>query len=195
MDITAPPQRVCVALKLLHWGTVLLVSTAYLSAYYRKHLTTQTESSNWYVLVLHINVGLLIVLCSLLMLALRRRKLPPQLSPPRALSRWLARLSKVALYTCLLAIPLCAYIGLGFKLPLAGIYWLDSFAQLSWAQAWVAQTEGMLMISFQEPFADFHQRWGSDYLLPALVTLHVCAALYHHFILRDQTLKAMLPGG
>ena len=32
------------------------------------------------------------------------------------------------------------------------------------------------------------------YLLLALIGLHVAAALHHHFILKDQTLRSMLPG-
>ena len=34
----------------------------------------------------------------------------------------------------------------------------------------------------------------SNYLLLALVGLHVVAALYHHFIQRDGVLQRMLPG-
>ena len=32
------------------------------------------------------------------------------------------------------------------------------------------------------------------YLLSALVAVHVLAALRHHFVLRDDTLRRMLPG-
>jgi cytochrome b561 len=32
------------------------------------------------------------------------------------------------------------------------------------------------------------------YLLVSLVALHAAAALFHHFVRRDNVLKAMLPG-
>ncbi|NRH26436.1 cytochrome b/b6 domain-containing protein [Pseudomonas sp. MS19] len=184
MDVITPrPVSACT--RNLHWLIVLLLSGVYLSAYYRSYLTTQLEVSNWYSLVVHINAGLLVGVFSVLAIVMRRR------SGRRG---WLAKLSKFALYSLLLLIPLSAYMGLGFKLPIAGYWMLDSFAQLPAARQFVSE-QNMLMITFQEPFALFHQEWGSEVLLPALIALHVAAALYHHFILRDQTLRAMLGCG
>ena len=40
-------------------------------------------------------------------------------------------------------------------------------------------------------FFHFHQTLG--YILFALITLHIAAALHHHFILKDIILKRMLP--
>ncbi len=37
--------------------------------------------------------------------------------------------------------------------------------------------------------------WLANYLMLALVGLHVLAALYHYFWRRDGVLQRMLPGG
>lgn len=182
MDIITAARPVSAWTRKLHWLNVLLLSVVYLSAYYRSYFTTQIEASNWYSLVVHINAGLLVGAFSVLAILSRRR------SAHRA---WLATLGKCALYALLLLIPLSAYIGLGFKLPIAGQWLVDSFAQLPAARQFVRE-QNMPMITFQEPFALFHQNWGSEWLLPVLIALHVCAALYHHYILRDQALRAML---
>ncbi len=59
--------------RILHWSIVFSIVVAYLTAYYRYWYTTQTEVANWYLLVVHINLTLLLLILSLIMLVLRDR--------------------------------------------------------------------------------------------------------------------------
>jgi len=54
-----------------------------------------------------------------------------------------------------------------------------------------------LAMSFEEwetPIDFIHKDFGGNWVLPALVSLHIGAALFHHFIKQDDVLFRMLPG-
>jgi cytochrome b561 len=52
------------------------------------------------------------------------------------------------------------------------------------------------LVGEDEDLADRLQAWHVDaaWALLVLVTLHLAAALWHHFVVRDHTLRMMLPG-
>ena len=116
------------------------VVVAYGSAYYRHWFTTQSESANWYLLVVHMNIGILIF-----------------------------------------ALPITAYIGTGFDLPLLGLTNLPGLMRLESVQSFVQEDLHMLMITFMEPFADFHRHIGAALILPVLLAGHTTVALFHRF--------------
>ena len=165
-------------IRILHWSLVFSIVLAYSTAYYRYWYTSQTEVANWYLLVLHINLGLLILMLTSIMLILRYRLSKEVNSSPQHRSTS-ADIMHKALYFMMISIPISAYIGTGIDIPLLGIVNLPGFFRNEFIQHFVQQNFDMLMITFIEPFADYHRDIGTDYILPILFVGHLGAAIYH----------------
>lgn len=169
--------------RVLHWAIVVSVVVAYASAYYRSHFTTQLEVANWYCLVLHMNAGLLVFVLAILAFILRRKTLlqKPAVSlieiKVKAATAWPARLMHLVLYAMLFGLPITAYLGTGVDFPLLGVVNVAGFMRFEMIQDWLQNSHGILIMSFMEPFADFHKNLGSAYLLPILLLGHIGAAL------------------
>lgn len=165
-------------IRILHWSIVFSIVVAYSTIYYRYWYTTQTEVMNWYLLVIHINFGLLIFTLSIIMLALRYRSsnvenkfLPSKKTP--------AKIMHYALYFMLFSLPISAFIGTGFDIPILGIVNLPGFFRSEFIQALLQQNFDLLMITFIEPFADYHRTIASNIILPILFVGHLSAAIVH----------------
>ena len=177
------PARHAVTSRALHASLALTIGLLYLTAYGRKWATTQLESANWYLLVVHVNLGLLSVALSLGLLAAHLwLPQPPPLGLPRV-----TRLAHRGLLAVLLALPVAAYIGTGFDFRVLGQWTLPSFQRLPLAASLAALFE-VPLITLMEPFGRFHRDWGADLLLPCLLGGHIAAALFHHLVLKDGAL-------
>ena len=99
----------------------------------------------------------------------------------------------LGIYVMLLAIPCAAYMGLGFDFPLVGLINVPGLMRFAWVHQWVREHFQMPLITFMEPFAQFHRDIGADIFLPVLLGLHIGAAFYHHFVLQDEILLRLLP--
>jgi cytochrome b561 len=92
----------------------------------------------------------------------------------------IARLTHGFLYLLLIALPLMGWANAssrGWPVALAGLIPLPSLSP-------VGSPVGHAL-------GDWHQVFA--WVLLVLIGLHVVAALFHHFILRDGTLRRMLP--
>ena len=171
--------------KILHWSIVFSVVVAYLTAYYRYWYTTQTEVANWYLLVVHINFGLLILILSTIMFVSRycsSKRVGNTLSPNKVLLKSSVKIMHYTLYFMLLSLPVSALIGTGFDIPIAGVISLPGFFRSEFIQQLLQQNFDMLMISFIEPFANYHRDIASDIILPILLIGHIGAAILHQKI-------------
>ncbi len=179
----------------LHWILVVLVCFLYVSGYYRLEFTTQTESLNWYLLVMHMNVGLLVVVFTLFILFFKQDNSVPEEGKvkPNLAIKLMGKLVHFGLYAMLLAIPVAAYVGLGFDFPLLGLTNFPGLMRFEWIHEWVNRQFQVPLITFMEPFSVFHRNIGSDYILPSLIILHITGALFHHFMVRDNILANVLP--
>lgn len=163
----------------LHWATALIVIFLFASSQIWEQLVHGTPWRKG-LQSLHISFGITLAVIMLLRLFWRAtagRKLPPANDAP--LMHILAKLTHWALYL-LLAIQ----IALGFL--------------FRWAQGEPFSFFGLFTIP--DPFdVDplLRHTFGSlhFYIAWALIILagvHACAALFHHYVLRDDTLKSML---
>jgi len=165
----------------LHWLIVALliaqVTLALLAAEKPLGLTKLA------LLARHKSIGITILALVLLRLAWRAMNpvplLPPTLKP---YERTLARLTHAGLYAVLIAMPLTGWIMSSAR----------SFA-VSWFGLWQ-------LPDLVRPDPSLFQRMVQAHLalavlLGVLVALHVGAALKHHFVLKDDVLRRMLPFG
>lgn len=172
--------RYPLALRRLHWLIALLVALAYLFIEQRG-LFERGTAARVAMVQSHFWVGLSVLLLAAWRLRIRRRSTAPSVTP--APPAWLAaptRLMHVALYAFLVVQPL---LGLATA-------WTDGKSVL------IPFTDIALpaLLAANESLA--HELEGLHGLIGDIfywvIGAHVVAALYHHFLRRDDTLRRML---
>lgn len=163
----------------LHWLTFLLVVTAYATIELRGF--AQRGSWQGYAMIItHFSAGATILVLMLARLFLRTRHRTPPITP--APPRWqtgLAHLTHTLLYTLFITLPI---LGLTSRYLKGREWWLF----------------GISMPVAPEPdfdMADMLIGWHET-LAPLgywLIGLHAAAALFHHYLLKDNTLLRMMP--
>lgn len=175
--LPAAPVR-SAARVLVHWLIVLGVAMAATLALIRDQLADKTARA--WLLEGHRHFGLLVlVLCIVgFVLRIRSRRLPSASHSP-AVIRAAATVTHFALYALL-----------GIQ-PMLG--WALSDAQGKPVHVLGATLPALVAPDFD--LADNLQAWHQNvaWVLLALVSLHVGAACWHHFVVRDDVLRAMLP--
>ena len=165
--------------RFFHWVTVLLLAGQYVIAWAMPDVRRGTQPIG--LIAWHLSVGMLILLLVAVRVVWRiTHPAPPELRGiPRPLAA-AAHLTHWLLYLLLIALPL-----------------------MGWANAssrgWPAFMGGLLPLPPLSPqgsplgrsLGDWHQVFA--WVLLALIGLHSTAALFHHFVLRDGTLRRMLP--
>jgi cytochrome b561 len=159
------PERYGGVAQFFHWAVVVLICFQYTWAW----RIDQTEGirARFELVTQHKTIGMLVLAFAVLRLLWRLFHAPPPL--PKHLANWeiwAAKLGHLALY------------GLIF----IGDYWWGPVV----LPVFIEATEASETLFYQ-----LHELFGK--LLIAVVVIHVLAALRHHFILKDNVLKRMLP--
>lgn len=169
----------------LHWLTAIAVLVAFIlgpggfGRLMRQGVDPATHSD----IVWHESLGVLILLLTLVRLvwvALRRPK------PSFAMAGWMqttSRLMHLALWVLLLALPITAFLtlgGEGHPLTLLGGFRVEKLPLIA----------GSALAKWAD-WGEVHQ-WLGDAII-WLAGLHAAAALFHHWVLQDGVLRAMLP--
>lgn len=181
MGLTNTPERYGKLSISMHWLMFLLLVAVYacieLHEFFPKGSAMRIGLKNW-----HFTLGLTVFALLLLRLALRVFQATPAIVPqPAAWQSILAKLVHVLLYVFMLAMPLLGWLilsGEGKAIPFYGME----------LPALIAKNKELA-----ENFEDFHKAIGE--LGYYLVGVHTLAALFHHYFLRDNTFKRMLPWG
>jgi cytochrome b561 len=165
--------------KLFHWITVLLLFIQYTIGWVMPDVHKDTQPFG--LISLHLSIGSLIVLVVLIRLVWRlTHTVPPEsttLPPPLQTA---ARATHWLLYALLVAFPLMGWANAssrGWEVSLFGLIPLPP----------LSPTGSVL----GHEMGDIHQVFA--WVLLVAVGLHVSAALFHHFIIKDDTLRRMLP--
>jgi len=161
----------------LHWLVVLLVVTAFVMG---KFMSSLPNDANKLVpLVLHMSVGIftLVVIVTRFVTRMKLPK-PEHATAGNAFFDWVGKVVHYALY---LLVFLTAVSGMSLSMQ-AGL---------------VPIVFGGSGAPFPADFFDFTARMMHGFIVPALlllVFLHVGAALYHQFMLKDNLLSRMWYG-
>ena len=163
----------------VHWLTLLLLIAVYtlieLREIYPKGSDPRELMKQW-----HFMLGLTVFVLVLVRLLLRLRWPTPPITPqPPAWQRWMATAMHVALYAFLIVMPLLGWLTLSAKGKVIPFFGLELPA----------------LIGIDKPLAgnleDIHALIGT--IGYYLIGLHAAAALFHHYLVRDNTLLRMLP--
>jgi cytochrome b561 len=134
---------------------------------------------------LHKSIGITILLLTLVRIAWRISHKPPALPTMAAWQTGLAHLSHYGFYLLMLALPLTGWAVVStskWKLPT-----LLYFTQIEWPHIPFLVGRNDLHHLMEE----LHEQAG--HITIALLLLHIGAALYHHYKLRDDVLRRMMP--
>ena len=178
--MTVAPDVYPLSLRLLHWGTTLLVATqAVLAAvnalvYEGKPLLAEA------VVQTHLSLGILLFGLTAIRLGLRSAAMTPRLPADMTpTARWFAGSLHAILYALLLLLPVTGYVklaALGFEIQVFGVFALPPLP-LDAALAAAARR--------------LHS--GGAIVLGGLLLLHIGAALLHCRLLGSPVLQRMWP--
>lgn len=171
---------------LFHWTMAVLIMAMLAFGLYLKQVP-RNDPSLFELYQLHKSVGFVILALAVLRLVWRLVNPSPKLPDNMpALERLAARFGHVGLYALMFALPVTGWFMVSASpwgiptvvfniLPIPHLPYPDALGTREKAEAF---------------FKMLHE-YGA-YLLIALSALHVAAALKHHFIARDDTLKRMV---
>ena len=169
----------------LHWLTAIVVTTAFILGPegFGRLLRNGVDPASRSDIVWHESLGMAVfVLTVLRLIWVAFRPVAPQF----AMANWMqstAKLVRIALWALLLALPATAFLALGSEvhpLTLLGGIRVDQMPMI--ANSAVAKLVD---------WGEVHKFLGDAIM--CLAGLHSAAALYHHFIVKDGVLSAMLP--
>ncbi|MEJ2308479.1 MAG: cytochrome b [Gammaproteobacteria bacterium] len=178
--------------KWLHWLTALLFLGSYISVYYRHWFTETKTPENWTALQLHLSIGVTIGVIVFLRILWRISNRPPDPEPGNRLEHLAAKLGHYALYAIMIIMPVTGYLGTGVATEYFFLFAIPSFKETALFEAWSAS--GMTFEEFEEPVDFIHKDILGAWLVWLLILGHVLAALYHHLIRGDRTLRRMTSG-
>jgi len=165
----------------LHWVMVLLITAVYATILLRENYPKGTDIreglKTW-----HFMLGLaVLVLVVIRLLARLSGRKPPITPEPSAWQALLANTTHFALYAFMLAMPVAGWVILSASGDTIPFFGLELPTLVSQSEALAGQVK------------EIHETVGTiGYFL---IGLHALAALFHHYAIKDDTLRRMLPGG
>ena len=161
----------------LHWLTVLLIAVQFVIGWTMPDIHKDTQPVG--LIAWHLGVGstLIAVMAIRVVWRLTHWPTPDELSPLLSI---VSRITHFLLYAALVLVPLLGWINAS-------------------SRGWTVRLLGVLPYpALSEPGSAFGHEMGDvhgilAWVLLALISLHVVAALFHRFVLRDHVLQRMLP--
>ncbi|MGC9954418.1 MAG: cytochrome b [Rhizomicrobium sp.] len=190
MPIRNTGQRYGSVAMSLHWLIAALVITNISLGLYMGDLP-RGDPNQFTIIQIHKSIGLTVLVLSVIVIVWRLMNPPPPL--PVGMSpalRLAARTTLVLLYVLIVTIPLSGWIMVSAS-PLGNP--TPYFFLFGWPN--LPFFSGMTRAAVH-PYHEFYTTihvwlaWSAIVLVP----IHVLAALYHQFILRDRLLARMVPG-
>ncbi len=165
---------------LFHWFIAVAVVLTIALALYLDGLDLGPAKSQ--ALSIHKSVGIAIFVFTWLRLVWRLTHRPPALpNTMTSLQRIAATATHSCLYAITIAMPITGYISVAARGR------ETTFFELFVVPSWVPLDRALSNLT------ETAHRYG-QYAVYALVALHVAAALYHQFVVRDGLLRRMWPG-
>lgn len=176
----AAPGKHRLPIVVLHWAAVVAIVVGVAAVWLRD--ATEDAAARLWLMDLHRQLGMLVLVGVAFRIAVRQRfgltNYAPAMGAPL---RWGAVITHVALYSLSIALPLLGWAATNAHHVTFSLFGLVNLPALVAADPDLADT-----------LDGYHSL--AAWALLGFVSLHVIAALWHHFVVRDQVLSAMLPG-
>ena len=180
MSDAAAPKRYPDSAILLHWLVLILVVAAYACILLRTNFERGSDIREG-LKAWHFMLGLSVLAATFLRIGLRAMvwKTPPITPPPPRMLHLLSIAAHLAIYAWLIAMPIAGWTILsaeGDPIP----FWGLNLPPLTSPDKVLA-----------DQVKELHETSGTiGYFL---LGLHAAAALFHHYFMKDDTLRRMLP--
>jgi|SRR6185369_2864697 len=167
--------------KFLHWGIFVLLIVQFIIAWAMPHIGRNTKPDT--LINLHFSFGVVVLAVAVMRLGWRMGH--PEPEPLAGIPPWQRRSARAIhwlLYVLLFVVPILGWINAswrGFPVIVFGLFEMPKLIgtrAVGWR--WTGDVHGIL----------------ANYVMLALVGLHVASALYHYFVRKDGVLQRMLPG-
>jgi superoxide oxidase len=166
-------------LQTAHWFTLVLIAGAFIVVWASHNAATKEQQT--FLLQLHRSLGVTVFALTLFRLAWRwHARIPKLPADLPAIQKLAARVTEHVLYALMLVQPILGILHVNARGRRVDLYLLGTLSPIVGPDKILARQT----IAAHELVA---------YVLLAVIALHACAALFHHFVRRDDVLNAMLP--
>lgn len=179
-SLTNTTSRYGLIAQFLHWSVVVGIVLQYIWAW--RIDNTDSIREQFSLVTTHKSIGMTVLGLVLLRLLWRAFNKPPPY--PSSMHTWeinAANFTHALLYLLILLMPLTGWMytsAAGYGAEFFGLIDIPDFVPTG------ERLENFMHVA--------HEAIG--WAIPAVVAVHVIAALRHHFVLKDDVLKRMLPG-
>jgi cytochrome b561 len=165
--------------KAFHWIMLLLLIAVFASIELRSLYPKGSEPREA-IKGLHFMLGLLVFMLVWIRLGLRLLQSTPEITPVLStLQKFISKITHIALYSLMIVLPILGWLTVSAAGKDIAFFGLDVPSIIAADKALADQ------------FEDLHKTIGEcGYYL---IGLHTLAALFHHYIKKDNTLIRMLP--
>lgn len=177
--LTNSKERFGAVAQIFHWGIFLLFVTLYIVAEMMDEAPKGPEK--WALYDLHKSLGISVLFLVFLRLSWRFSNPVPE--PAGKASKWVEKAASVShfiLYAIMFIMPLSGYV-----MSVSGGHAVGWFGLFKLPNV-IGKSEGLHDIA-----EEFHEAMAM--IIIVVVSVHFLAALWHHFILKDNILRRMLP--
>ena len=176
---TADAVRYNRSMILMHWLMLLLLAAVYLCIEWRELYPKGSDPRNT-LKAWHFMLGLSVWLLVLMRLIIRwRTEIPPITPKPPAWQTLMSKLVHVLLYLFMLGMPMVGLLIVNFEGHAVSLF--------GWELPVLVGEHQQLAESLE----DWHETVGEAAYW--LIGLHTAAAVLHHYVFKDNTLRRMLP--
>ncbi len=177
-ELAAPLDSYDRVLKAVHWSTLLLIAAAYIAIWASHAVATKEEEA--FLTHLHRSLGVTVFVLTLFRLGWRwHARIPSLPTDLPAIQKVAARVAEYVLYALMLIQPILGILYINARGRRVDFYFLGELPPIVGTDKMLAKQA----VAAHDIIA---------YVLLAVIALHAAAALFHHFIRRDDALNAML---
>ena len=179
-ELAAPLESYDRVLKAVHWSALLLIAAAYFAIWGSYAAATKEQEA--FLMQLHRSLGVTVFVLTLFRLGWRwHARIPSLPADLPAIQKMAARVAEYVLYALLLAQPILGILNINARGRRVDFFFLGELPPIVGPDKVLAKQA----IAAHQIVA---------YVLLTLIALHAAAALFHHFVRRDDVLNGMLLG-
>ncbi len=176
----------------LHWSIAILFLLEYITIYYKLWFTEKGAPEGLPSLYLHHSIGISLIAFVILRIIWRTRGPNPDALPGSKWEHFSAKLVHYLLYFFMVAMPVSGYLYAKNSTDFFWLFTIPNIGDTTLGQ-WLISDVGLdWKEDIRKPMRFFHREIGGELVLWMLILIHAGAALYHHYIRRDSTLRRML---
>jgi cytochrome b561 len=178
-ELAAPLESYDRVLQAVHWSTLLLIAAAYIAIWGSYVVATKEQEA--FLTQLHRSLGVTVFVLTVFRLGWRwHARIPSLPADLPAIQKVAARVAEYFLYALLLIQPILGILYINARGRRVDFFFLGELPPIVGPDKILAKQA----VAAHDIVA---------YVLLTFIGLHAAAALFHHFVRRDDVLKAMLP--